>query len=110
MGKTGDDGNLRRAVNWLRDPVECVKELIGNPALYNGNMEYAPEYIYADNEGKERDPDLRRFQDISQGPIRSESPDHMPQDAVQVHELYDCVRAARPCFRSSITQSIYMEQ
>jgi hypothetical protein len=30
-----------------------MKELIGNPAL-NGNIAYAPECVYSDNEGKER--------------------------------------------------------
>ncbi|KAF8808413.1 Zn-finger domain-containing protein [Phlegmacium glaucopus] len=32
---------------WRRDPVECVKELLGNPALKN-HMRYAPERVYED--------------------------------------------------------------
>jgi Plavaka transposase len=32
---------------WRRDPVECVRELIGNPAFAD-SMEYAPERIYTD--------------------------------------------------------------
>ncbi|KAJ6629828.1 hypothetical protein B0H10DRAFT_1743319, partial [Mycena sp. CBHHK59/15] len=34
---------------WWRDPVECVKELIGNPAFRNV-MRYAPEKLYADKD------------------------------------------------------------
>ncbi|KAF7377221.1 hypothetical protein MSAN_00142000 [Mycena sanguinolenta] len=32
---------------WWRDPVECVKELIGNP-IFRDVMRYAPEKLYAD--------------------------------------------------------------
>ncbi|KAF7363212.1 hypothetical protein MVEN_00674000 [Mycena venus] len=32
---------------WWRDPVECVKELLGNPVFRNV-MRYAPEKLYAD--------------------------------------------------------------
>ncbi|KAF7378421.1 hypothetical protein MSAN_00268700 [Mycena sanguinolenta] len=32
---------------WWRDPVECVKELIGNP-IFREIMRYAPEKLYAD--------------------------------------------------------------
>ncbi|KAJ7040177.1 hypothetical protein C8F04DRAFT_1314136 [Mycena alexandri] len=32
---------------WWRDPVECVKELIGNPAFRN-DMRFAPQKLYAD--------------------------------------------------------------
>jgi len=38
---------------WRRDPVECVKELLGNPALKD-HMKYAPEQVYEDVEGKTR--------------------------------------------------------
>ncbi|KAL6300356.1 hypothetical protein BKA93DRAFT_819505 [Sparassis latifolia] len=38
---------------WKRDPVECVKELIGNPA-FKDVMRYAPEKIFADKEGNTR--------------------------------------------------------
>ena len=30
---------------WRRDPVECVKELIGNPA-FDGKIAYAPEQVF----------------------------------------------------------------
>lgn len=32
---------------WLRDPVACVRELIGNVAVKN-EMAYAPEKVYTD--------------------------------------------------------------
>ncbi|KAG6848387.1 hypothetical protein H0H93_000646 [Arthromyces matolae] len=38
---------------WFRDPVECVKELVANPA-FQETMSYAPEKIFADAEGKMR--------------------------------------------------------
>ncbi len=36
---------------WFRDPVECVRELIGNPA-FREVMAYAPEKIFEDSDGK----------------------------------------------------------
>jgi hypothetical protein len=38
---------------WRRDPVECIRELIGNPA-FREHMRYAPEHIYKDDKGKEQ--------------------------------------------------------
>ncbi|KAF8873161.1 hypothetical protein BD779DRAFT_1452149, partial [Infundibulicybe gibba] len=38
---------------WKRDPVECVKELIGNVA-FRENMKYALTKIYEDEDGKNR--------------------------------------------------------
>ncbi|KAI0737726.1 hypothetical protein C8Q80DRAFT_1114756 [Daedaleopsis nitida] len=38
---------------WMRDPVECVRELIGNP-LFRENMCYAPKRVFADSEGNVR--------------------------------------------------------
>ena len=38
---------------WMRDPVECVKELIGNPA-FKGFMSFVPERMYADEDGMNR--------------------------------------------------------
>ncbi|KAK7059284.1 hypothetical protein R3P38DRAFT_3303354 [Favolaschia claudopus] len=37
---------------WFRDPVECVRELIGNPA-FKDVMDYAPTRLFVDAEGKE---------------------------------------------------------
>jgi Plavaka transposase len=38
---------------WRRDPVDCVRELLGNPGLKN-YMKYAPEQVYEDLEGNTR--------------------------------------------------------
>ena len=35
---------------WKRDPVECIKELIGNPA-FKDNMKYKPYHVYETPEG-----------------------------------------------------------
>ena len=51
-----DDGEPMPVVKlelWRRDPVDCVRELLGNPALKN-HMKYAPERLYEDVEGKSR--------------------------------------------------------
>lgn len=56
---TGDEldekGKLRKEQLhlWKRDPVECVCELIGNPAFCE-KMHYAPERAYEDSDGKNR--------------------------------------------------------
>ncbi|KAG2066523.1 hypothetical protein BDR04DRAFT_1129984 [Suillus decipiens] len=38
---------------WARDPVECIRDLIGNP-LFKEHMVYAPAQAYADHEGLHR--------------------------------------------------------
>lgn len=38
---------------WMRDPVACIQELIGNPAFHR-NLAYAPEKIFVDQEGQNR--------------------------------------------------------
>ncbi|KAG1825196.1 hypothetical protein EV424DRAFT_1471780 [Suillus variegatus] len=38
---------------WCRDPVECVKELIGNPS-FKEDMAYSPAKAYADRAGQDR--------------------------------------------------------
>jgi Plavaka transposase len=35
---------------WMRDPVDCIKDLIQNPAFEN-DMAYAPERVYRDKGG-----------------------------------------------------------
>ncbi|KAJ7496317.1 Zn-finger domain-containing protein [Mycena galericulata] len=37
---------------WMRDPVECIKELMSNPA-FREHMAYAPERVYGTKEGHE---------------------------------------------------------
>jgi hypothetical protein len=36
---------------WYRDPVECVRELIGKPT-FDGHLKYAPERHFADAVGE----------------------------------------------------------
>ncbi|KAK6983973.1 hypothetical protein R3P38DRAFT_3456241 [Favolaschia claudopus] len=38
---------------WRRDPVECIRELMGNPA-FKKHMAYAPERVYANKRGTNR--------------------------------------------------------
>ncbi|KAG1742960.1 hypothetical protein EDD22DRAFT_982148 [Suillus occidentalis] len=38
---------------WWQDPVECVRELIGNPA-FKDYLSYVPKKVYADPQGKMR--------------------------------------------------------
>ena len=38
---------------WIRDPVECLRNLIGNPS-FREHMAYAPEKVYTDKEGRNR--------------------------------------------------------
>lgn len=38
---------------WRRDPVECVRDLIGNPA-FKESMAYEPEHVYTDAMGGTR--------------------------------------------------------
>lgn len=38
---------------WRRDPIECLRELMGNPA-FREKMAYSPERVYTDAEGKNR--------------------------------------------------------
>lgn len=38
---------------WFRDPVECVRELLSNPAFID-YICFAPECVYSDIEGNER--------------------------------------------------------
>lgn len=49
-----EDGELlppEKLELWRRDPVECVMELLGNPAFKN-HIKCAPEQKYKDAEGK----------------------------------------------------------
>ncbi|KAJ7699003.1 hypothetical protein B0H17DRAFT_1158261 [Mycena rosella] len=49
LEKDPTGATMRREHNelWWRDPVECVQELMGNPAFRDA-MRYAPEKLYAD--------------------------------------------------------------
>ncbi|KIP01147.1 hypothetical protein PHLGIDRAFT_46146, partial [Phlebiopsis gigantea 11061_1 CR5-6] len=51
----GEDGKplTEQLEVWRRDPVECIRELIGNPTFREA-MAYAPEHVFLDEEGEER--------------------------------------------------------
>ena len=51
----GDDGQplIEELELWWREPVECVKELVGNPA-FKKFMSFVPEQVFSDKDGKER--------------------------------------------------------
>lgn len=53
--EVGEDGRtlVEDLELWRRDPVECVKELIGNPA-FKEYISYVPERVYTDNTGQDR--------------------------------------------------------
>ncbi|KAF8193195.1 hypothetical protein K438DRAFT_1589717 [Mycena galopus ATCC 62051] len=36
---------------WYRDPVDCIRELMGNP-VFRDVMQYAPQRVFEDQEGK----------------------------------------------------------
>ena len=38
---------------WFRDPVDCVRELLSNPAFID-YISFAPECVFSDSEGTER--------------------------------------------------------
>lgn len=51
----GEDGKemVESLELWRRDPVECIQELLGNPA-FRDEMRYEPERVYADAGAKTR--------------------------------------------------------
>jgi hypothetical protein len=54
--KRNEDGTLvspEKLELWKRDPVEGVKELLGNEMLHE-SLVYAPERVYADSAGTQR--------------------------------------------------------
>ncbi|KDR74234.1 hypothetical protein GALMADRAFT_70686, partial [Galerina marginata CBS 339.88] len=53
VNKAGELMPPERLKLWRRDPVECVKELLGNPALRE-SMKYAPERHFEDEAGTNR--------------------------------------------------------
>ena len=38
---------------WRRNPVDCIRELIGNP-VFKEHLKYAPEMLTLDEEGTKR--------------------------------------------------------
>ena len=53
--KTGQDGTLMSEdlELWKCDPVECIKDLIGNPA-FRDLMSYVLQRVYTNAEGENR--------------------------------------------------------
>ncbi|KAH9910620.1 hypothetical protein B0H21DRAFT_704948, partial [Amylocystis lapponica] len=53
--KAGEDGDVlgEELDLWMRDPVDCIKELLGNP-LFREWMAYAPEQVFEDRAGLHR--------------------------------------------------------
>ena len=54
QGDIIDEGGSRMVEHldlWFRNPVECVRELLSNPAFIDF-ISYGPEYVYSDSEGK----------------------------------------------------------
>ncbi|KAJ7246428.1 hypothetical protein C8J57DRAFT_1081604 [Mycena rebaudengoi] len=48
-----EDGNeiVENLELWYRDPVDCIRELMGNP-VFRDVMQYTPQKLYEDKEGK----------------------------------------------------------
>ena len=53
LNEDGEPMPAEKLELWRQDPVECVRELLGNPTLKN-YMKYTPEQVYEDIEGKTR--------------------------------------------------------
>ena len=54
--RRNEDGELmpdEQLELWLRDPIECLRELMGNP-MFKDVLKYAPEKAYLDEEGNLR--------------------------------------------------------
>jgi hypothetical protein len=53
--RVGDGGEMlsEDLELWMRDPVECVKELVRNPA-FKDLMSFVPDRVYADENGTNR--------------------------------------------------------
>lgn len=86
----GEDGDaLTEQLDlWRRNPVECIQELIGNPA-FREVMQYSPERVYAYQEG-----DVRIFDEMW-------TDVHRPTCLIELplHLLY--LHPTRPSFHSS---------
>ncbi|KAH7908431.1 hypothetical protein BJ138DRAFT_1012802 [Hygrophoropsis aurantiaca] len=61
--REGEDGEVikEELELWMRDPVECIRELIGNPT-FQKNLAYAPEKVFLDSNGT-----IRQFDEMWTG-------------------------------------------
>ncbi|KAG9030543.1 hypothetical protein FS837_003250 [Tulasnella sp. UAMH 9824] len=79
---TGPDGRLMSETVelWMRDPVECVAELIGNPTFRDA-MHYTPiQEMAVDNDGIGEEPD-RFFEEMWSGDWWWQVQDALPADS-----------------------------
>ena len=56
IGDLVDDEGKRRTEDielWRRDPVDLIRELLGNP-IFRDSLRYAPEQLFADEDGASR--------------------------------------------------------
>lgn len=65
---TDHNGEVQKEVLelWYRDPVECVQELLGNP-MFEEVLSYAPERVFRDSNGVEREIQEMRTADMTAG-------------------------------------------
>ncbi|GLB43865.1 putative zn-finger domain-containing protein [Lyophyllum shimeji] len=76
--RVGEDGeSLEEDLElWRRDPIDCIKELMGNPA-FKEYLAYAPERVYTDKEGANR-----IFDEMWTGNWWWETQDDLPEGAM----------------------------
>ena len=48
-----DGANEEELKLWYRDPIECIKELIGNPMFCN-SIAYRPQRVFTSSRGTKR--------------------------------------------------------
>ena len=53
LNEDGEPVPSERLELWRRDPVECMKELMGNP-IFEKSLEYAPQKHFTDEEANNR--------------------------------------------------------
>ena len=95
---TGDqldeDGNAmtEHLELWHRDPVECVKGLIGNPA-FKEFISYVPERVFMDDEGQ-----VRVFDEMWTGNWWWDTQVHVSKIKNRKYLLFYLVEATKRCY------------
>ena len=53
--RIGPDGKVvtERLELWRRNPIDCIRDLIGNPSFHK-HVAYGPEHIYVDDKAESR--------------------------------------------------------
>lgn len=49
----GDHGRVEEVEAWMRDPNDCIAEIMGNPEFQN-ELQYTPERLWTDEKMTER--------------------------------------------------------